>query len=427
MKRRIFIPAVANRTSAAGFTLVELMVALTGGLFVSLAVFALARDSGRFYQRESRVANATVSALMGFERLRGDLARAGFMASPNVARDIAVCAKPNGGSTWPAALANLASVQIQQPAATGVLAANGRSPQGLTLAGSYTSSDQYPARVVNNGATVSFFLVPGTTALTRLGNGANPTNQAVQAVFDVGRGLRFVQYGQQYYGQIIGSNGGAAPQVTVNNAPQIQFRSGALGGCGANIIGSGAGEGTINVVNFIHYDLRNLSTSAQTPRGATDYASLYAESAAGPGEAQRTELVRVEQDVTGAAIDTTEEVVAEYAVDLAFQITAVTAIANCCDPTVLPVAPGSANFSRFTGPVSVANTQPELIRTVRVRLGMRSRESDRAGGIAADATAPATQGLFRFDLGPTAAPDRFARIRTFQADVVLNNQVDVLW
>jgi Tfp pilus assembly protein PilW len=44
-----------------GFTLVELMVALSGGLFISLAVFALARDSGRFYQRESRIANATVS------------------------------------------------------------------------------------------------------------------------------------------------------------------------------------------------------------------------------------------------------------------------------------------------------------------------------------------------------------------------------
>ncbi len=32
-----------------GFTLVELMVALSGGLFVTVVVFALARDASRFY------------------------------------------------------------------------------------------------------------------------------------------------------------------------------------------------------------------------------------------------------------------------------------------------------------------------------------------------------------------------------------------
>ena len=39
----------------------ELMVAMTGGLFLSIVVFALSRDASRFYQRESRVANATAS------------------------------------------------------------------------------------------------------------------------------------------------------------------------------------------------------------------------------------------------------------------------------------------------------------------------------------------------------------------------------
>ena len=416
----------ASRASAAGFTLVELMVALTGGLFVSLAVFALARDSGRFYQCETRVANATVNALLGFERMRADISRAGFLASANAARDIAVCAKPD--ATWPLALRNLASVQINTTAASGALAANGRNLQGLTLAGSYTSSDVYPARVVNNGNTVDFFLVPGSTALARLSNGAALTDDALTAVFGTGRALRFVQYGKQYYGQIISATGSpSAPKVTVNNAPQIQFRSGAQGGCGANIIGSGAGEGVINVVNFIHYDLRNLSANgnAQTALAQTNYASLYNASAAGPGEAQRTELVRVEQSVTGAPIEGTEEIVAEYAVDLGFQITAVTTLQGCCDPLVTLVPPTAAAFSTFTGAVFGTSSQPELIRTVRVRLGVRSRESDRAAGIATDATATTTQGLYRFNLSAGAEP--FARVRTFQADVALHNQMDILW
>ena len=58
---------------------------------------------------------------------------------------------------------------------------------------------------------------------------------------------------------------------------------------------------------------------------------------------------------------------------------------------------------------------------------MRSREADRAAGVQADANPTATRGLFRFNLNLGAGLDSFARVRTFQADVALNNQRDVLW
>jgi hypothetical protein len=419
-----------SRGGRAGFTLVELMVALTGGLFVSLAVFALARDSGRFYQRESRVANATVGALIGFERLRTDIGRAGFLATPDVMRDPAVCLKPD--ANWPVALKSLASIRISTATAAGALAANRRNLTTLTLAGSYGSADIFPARVVNNGQTVTFFMIPGSPALTRLGNGANPSNGTVQGVFANARALRFVQYGKQYYGQIVSATGGAAPSVTINTMPPIQFRSGAVG-CGAEIIGSGAGEGTINVVNFIQYSLRNLSNSPQgapgpqTAAAKTNYASLYTNSANAPGEAGRTELVRVEQDVTGAPIEGTEEITAEYAVDLGFQVTAVTAILGCCDPTVTAIAPGSAAFATFTGDAFDVNVTPEKVRSLRVRLGVRSRESDRPADIGADTDAGTDRGLYRFNIGSGTGTDTFARVRTFQADVALYNQIDVIW
>ena len=413
------LTAKGARNARAGFTLVELMVALTGGLFVSLAVFALARDSGRFYQRESRVANATVSALLGFERLRMDIARAGFMSTPNITLDPAVCAKPN--PNWPAGLRSLASVRINPAVAGGALAANGRNPPTLVLAGSYSSSDIFPARVTlgANGQVV-FNLIPGSPALTRLGNGVNPDNPTVQNVFQANRGLRFVQYGKQYYGTIVASNGGPQPTVSVSATPPIQFRSGALGGCGAELIGSGAGEGTINVVNLIQYDVRSLSSNA-------NYKSLYENSVAGPGEAQRTELVRAEQDMSGTVDPTSEEIVAEYAVDLGFQVTAVTSVSGCCDPTVALIASTTAAFGTFTGDVALPNVNPQRIRTVRVRLGVRSRESDRAAGMTADPTAGADRGIFRFNLGTSGGAEPFARVRTFQADVALYNQMDVLW
>jgi type II secretory pathway pseudopilin PulG len=418
-----------SRGGRAGFTLVELMVALTGGLFVSLAVFALARDSGRFYQRESRVANATVGALLGFERLRTDIGRAGFLATPDIMRDPSVCLKPDGN--WPAALKSLASIRIGTATASGALAANRRNLTTLTLAGSYASADIFPARVVNNGQSVTFFMIPGSPALTRLGNGANPSNETVQGVFAKARALRFVQYGKQYYGQIVSATGGNAPSVTINTTPPVQFRSGAVG-CGAEIIGSGAGEGTINVVNFIQYSLRNLSNSpqgapgAQTATAKTNYASLYTNSANAPGEAGRTELVRVEQDVTGTAIEGTEEITAEYAVDLGFQATAVT-ILGCCDPTVTAIAPGTTAFATFTGDAFDVNVFPERLRSLRVRLGVRSRESDRPADIGSDADAGADRGLYRFNIGSGVGTDTFARVRTFQADVALYNQLDVIW
>src|SRR5262249_28156260 len=117
----------ALRRFFRGFTLTELMVAITGGLFISIAVFLLARQASRFYQHESRVSTATMASVVGFERLRADIARAGFLASPNVRKDPEVCNGPIGNATWPAYLAHLQSVMIE-PILTGLdptFAANG--------------------------------------------------------------------------------------------------------------------------------------------------------------------------------------------------------------------------------------------------------------------------------------------------------------
>ena len=135
--------------------------------------------------------------------------------------------------------------------------------------------------------------------------------------------------------------------------------------------------------------------------------------------------MRTELAIDGAPIDGTEEIVAEYAVDLDLQLTAVTAISpNGVDPTKVEII-NSANalFPTFAAPVFGTANTPERIRSVRVRLGVRSREGDRTLGIG---TPTQAQGLFRFNLG-TADGESFARVRTFQTDVALHNQTDILW
>jgi hypothetical protein len=303
-----------------------------------------------------------------------------------------------------------------------ILTANGRTPPQLLLSGAYTSSDLFSVQVTAVGAQTTLQLEPSQPALLRLGGGANPSTPVMQDAFPTGRGLRIVQYGRSFYGQI--SNATGAPgliTVSVNAAPQIQAPDN--NPCGLKLIGSNT-LATINIINFIHYDLRNLASNAQTAQAQATYASLYNDSATGPGEAQRTELVRVEQDVHGNAIGGTEEIVAEYAVDFDLQVNAVTQIVGV-DPQVSTVPSTSALFSTFTGPTFLSANTPELIRSVRVRLGVRSREGDRDNTVAN----PTGNGLFRFNLGTGGAGtvDGYARVRTFQADVALHNQADVLW
>ena len=105
------------------------------------------------------------------------------------------------------------------------------------------------------------------------------------------------------------------------------------------------------------------------------------------------------------------------------ELNAVTAI-NGVDPVVSTITAANAQFASFTGPSSAGN-RPDRIRSVRVRLGVRSREGDRADTIA-NTTG---NGLFRFNLGlgGPGTVDAFARERTFQADVALHNQADILW
>jgi len=123
---------------ARGFTLVELMVAMVGGMFVSIAVFALAKHASGFSMRQARVADATLQSVVGFERMRADIARAGFLSSPNLSKDPRVC-RTADDDLYPDRLKQLASVFIERiPDGLSTEATeNGLAPRRIRLAGSY--------------------------------------------------------------------------------------------------------------------------------------------------------------------------------------------------------------------------------------------------------------------------------------------------
>ena len=421
-----------------GFTLIELLVALTGGLFVSIAVFVLARDASRFYQREGRLASATLNAVVGFERLRADLARAGFLVSPNVQRDPLVCSRPPQGG--PSLLANLASIQVSdgsKGATPSPLAENNRYPDALLLAGSYSSTDEFVMRsVASSGSGYEIVLGTETGAMARLGWAAlqaegkkDEGQRRLSDIFAIGRGLRIVDLeGRQHYGVIAGVTVDATlsqPTILLDGSVPLHFRDQDQSKlCGFNGPQTGA---PVSVINFVRYQVKNLSASNNK-----NYAALFASSkntAIATYENQRTELVRTElkangdemtQVVDGEAV-ARAELVAEYAVDLQFDVTAAIGARGSLTVQYFKGARGEtaadADFATYTGPALTDSNQPERARSLRAMLMVRSREPDRE--------APGPVG-YRIGLGADGKMP-YARTRTLQAEVALTNNVNAEW
>ena len=405
-----------RRTHAAerGFTLVELMVAMVGGLFVSMAVFSLAKHASGFAMRQSRVADATLQGVIGFERLQADIARAGFLSSPNVTRDPSMC-RNAGAAGYPGALGSLASVFIDT---TPVVSRsreqtlNGIAPRRITLAGSYESPDMFPARLITQDDPPVIYLSRTSLGMANINYVPSTNEEGLGRVFGVNRALRIVDdAGGVQFATIAAVTGTDNPSITLDANPAVQFRGSSGLKCGVR----GLGNDFVNVVNFIHYELRDL-------RGDAALDAVYR--APSTDDANRTELVREERDVTGATIAGTTELVAEYAVDLGFSLfvaptTATGGLQRLDDAAVETYAGNPTGLGAGTG--------PQLIRAVRAWLSVRSQEGDRSSALTLTPASPGPSRL-RISLNPndgTLPP--FARVRTLQATIPLPNQARTTW
>jgi type II secretory pathway pseudopilin PulG len=403
---------------ARAFTLIELMVAITAGLFVAIAAFALARQGSRFFQQEARIANAQFSATLGFDRLRADIARAGFLSTANVQRDPFRCGST---ATWPSpGMPSLAAVRIV--AATPVAAQdtpNGLAPDQITLSGGYSSVEMFPVRAfdVVPGGQFRVTLQQNNGAYARSGLGAGEGGVAA-TLFQAGRVLRILDgTGHYEYGAIAatGIDSTGSVTVTLKSNPDIAFKRNAGATCGAEGLGVGM---QANVVNTIRYEIRDVK-SLDIP----EFRPLFNTSATAPGDEKRFELVRVELDSTGAEMPGSLELVAEYAVDLRFGLTVATT--GGVDTSLAEFPFGDANIYNYAFDVATNPTAvgPERIRAVRARLTVRSREADRTAPVPAPAGAPPGS-LFRYSMGDGGT---YARARSLTADIQLPNLAGISW
>lgn len=436
-------PFSVRRPPPRGFTLTELMVAITGGMLLALSVFALARDGTRFYHREGRIGDATLGAVVGFQRLQADLQRAGFMASPNLGIDPRICgARPTSPHVR---LKDMGALRLtdQTSPLPSVFAdtKNNLNPDVVTISGAFGSVDEFPIRGVRlNGTAFEVDLQTEIGPLNRLGfeltgGAAIPDTEKtaiLREIFAPGRGLRIVdQAGAHYYGRIVNAFYIASPQrtyLTLATVPSIPLKSDASTLCAL----TGSSLGSANVVNFVRYELRQPANVT-----GVDYSALYGGTGGAAStsdlarfESTRTDLVRYEVDTQDNMIANTMEVVAEYAVNLKLGVTVLdqSNVVTASQANLITLPPGDANLPTWTGHRTLTNAavgHPDRIRAVRVRFAVRSPLPDRYQPIAADTNV--APGLYRMWLLTEGGREYWARVRSLQADVGLRNLEDILW
>ncbi|HET8936003.1 MAG TPA: prepilin-type N-terminal cleavage/methylation domain-containing protein [Polyangiales bacterium] len=84
-----------NIAARSGFTLLEIMIALTVGGIALTSIYAIGSASTRHFQGQQRISAAQTSLRTAMAQLKHDFARAGFMSSPNTRLPGEVCSEPS--------------------------------------------------------------------------------------------------------------------------------------------------------------------------------------------------------------------------------------------------------------------------------------------------------------------------------------------
>jgi prepilin-type N-terminal cleavage/methylation domain-containing protein len=420
---------MTSKRGGRGFTLVELLVAIIAGLLVAAAAISFSKQSTRFFSQEARIAAAQMSVLSGFQRLQGDISRASYMSTPNMRRDLdndRVCA-PNFAA-WPTALRTLTGLRVTAGGSNTVPAKmpDDKYPDSIRIAGSLTSSEVFPVRTIEaQGTGHDVYLQVNTGAMARSGftEGADLTT-----VFKPGRVLRIVdQQRKQEYEVITAASFPSGGQPVIRTGGPLPLKGDLTIGvetsapCGIEGFAVGV---QANVVDLVEYGIANL---ADHPVYST---TIYNDGGYALGDESRTELVRREillneDDPGPLEDDDSTEIVAEYAVDLRLGLWATNPGGG-----LVFIAPSTAAIAtRMTVDASyipgVGPSGPESVRSVELRLAVRSREIDRRANT--DETDPVLDGGFMFRYPIPNSNGGFSRVRTLLADVTLPNQGGESW
>ena len=384
----------AQNRANAGYSLVELMIALTAGALVISSTYFIGAASSRHFQEQQRIGQTQTGVRLAMDMVQRDIARAGFLGTGNSARDQR-CLAP---------AFELQAVEFQNDVDNAMIpnaALNGVSADRLTLVGSYASNDAYFATGLN-AAGDAIFLQTSWQAFRR-NFGLPPIDAtatgAFGSMFVPGRVLRIrTQAGNTFYTTITAANPAAA---SVTFAPAL--------GVGGLCVGGLADGATISVLSRMEYRVDDGTGFASASLNPASNAYV---------EGQRSYLLRREVTFAGAAIANSERVVLENVVDFNLDFV-VDQQPNRTLPADLQRLAGLAAAPLF-GSVAAgaAGAAPERARSVIIALSGRTADQDPSFPYVVRGVG---QPLTRFKVAVNAAYPGAARVRSLTSEVQLSN------
>lgn len=330
-----------RRPADAGITLIELLVAVVLSVVLMASIYYIYSITTRSHRVQGEVMMAMEQARFGLDQIRRDIAAAGFMGTPNSARDTNVCPKTDPDPP-------IRGIQFQR---VGDVAPGNPNvtPSAVILFGAYFSPNVFFTDHIA-GSDV-FFQWAGLPAL----NTMPQTQTAFEDTFRPGRYLRIVnaeQYESYYVIQrATWASNPAQRKVTLARTPPVSTPPDYCG-----VQGFAVGLET-SVAGYVRY---RLATDTRVANGT------------------KVDLVREEWDALNQ-VWVQRLVIAEYAADLQFYDFArdagsLTTPQILFDRNVEDIV-SSGGTGRYGNDVTAT---PERLRFVTAKLTMRTVFEDPA-------------------------------------------------
>lgn len=372
-----------------GFTIVELMVALTAGAIVVTSMFAISSSSQKHFNEQQRVSSVQTNLRLGGETLRRDIARAGFLGTPSSRTDQR-CVTPAN---------EIQAIEITDGTSTGAIplaAEHGVQGDTITLTGNYATSDAYLAIGLSGTGDV-VYLQRGWQGFRRSFHSPIAPAYAFSAAafndaFVAGRMLHITTLNGNHFYSTIASADATAATITIGTPLPVG---------GTCVVGLADGA-QIAPLSRVRYRVDGVGAGALAPRSAA---------VAAVSGATNSVLVREELTFAGAVVAGSRRIVMEHVVD--FNIDAIV------DTTT--TATGAVNLARLTGaglaPYAASGAlASQRIRSLLVRVSARTPDQDPTfPWVARGAGAPLTR--YR----ASAATPGASRVRTLEMEIFLPN------
>lgn len=384
--------SMARRARRAGFTMLELMIALTAGALVISATYIVGASTQRNFHEQQRISTMQMGLRNAMEFLRKDIARAGYLSTPNSDVDI-TCRAP---------VTRVRAITHYDNEDDTVLpnyAENLVEADRLFLTGNYVTNESFLASALNDAGDTVFLQSEWQSFRRAFGVPFNAT--LFSNAFKANRMLMLRnQAGNYFFVNIV-----AADPATrsVRFDPPLGIGGTCVGGLmeGATVAPiSGVRLGAVSLAGSAHG-----SALAPADMAKAEFLGTGASAAA---------LVRNEADFAGGVLAGTERVIVENLAN--FSLTYLYDAQPVRGGAPILQIMNGAVADALLDPPTIAGSLAHMMRMVRVSLSVRAEEQDpRFPFVKRSAGQPLTR--YR---ATTKLPGS-ARVRTLNTEIFLPN------